>query len=344
MSKATRSCFEDLANELLLEIFDYLDWINLFSAFYGLTKRINHLVTCINTLSIYSNYLINQSNIVYLCFQEFPLTEFKQIQHFKLLYDNPYDESLNIAKYFSSFRTLISLHIDANVIEDGNCTNEFLEIIFHQNCPFLQRLYLHGNVFDQDLKSIQGVCTFHFPSLLHIHVTKLPFRVAIQLLDQCSRLHSFSAMLYDYPTEENVTALASQMPESIRVGLPTLTNLSLGEKNRFHKESTSTFLEFLLPRCPNLRTFHFDIHCNDNGDCEKILHPDWWKYALRSNSHLAHIDFRLSWWTRHIIHNGYEKIQRFRESPFFNQLNTTMTHTFNSEFMRSMDYELFIKN
>ncbi|CAF1238315.1 unnamed protein product [Adineta steineri] len=38
------SCIEDLANELWLEIFDYLDWINLYSAFYGINKRINQLL------------------------------------------------------------------------------------------------------------------------------------------------------------------------------------------------------------------------------------------------------------------------------------------------------------
>ena len=69
MSNETPTCIEDLANEIWLEIFGYLDCINLLSAFYGINKRFNQLLMSINTLSIYSSYLINQSNTMYMLFE-----------------------------------------------------------------------------------------------------------------------------------------------------------------------------------------------------------------------------------------------------------------------------------
>ena len=64
-----RTDIECLPNELWLTVFNYLDWINLFSTFYGINKRINQLLMSINTLSIYSSYLITHSNSIYIFFQ-----------------------------------------------------------------------------------------------------------------------------------------------------------------------------------------------------------------------------------------------------------------------------------
>ncbi|CAF1409965.1 unnamed protein product [Adineta steineri] len=337
MSDEVPSRIEDLPNEIWLEVFDYLDWINLFSAFYGLNKRINEFLLSIKYLSLYSSYLINSSNSIYICFQEFPIKEFKQIQHFQLIYDNPYENELNIAKHFTRFSTLISLRIDTNCGESG-CNNEFGTIIFHQHCPYLQRLYLYGNVFDRELQIIDDICTFYFSSLRYIHVNKLPFNLAIQLLDQGTQLRSFSAILYGYP--ERVSSIL--LPDRIRMGLPLLNKLSLGEDNYFETESSSTLFEFLFPCCPNLRTFTVDIRCNDN--CEKLLDPNWWAHLLASHNRLKRISFHIKWWTRNFRSNGHEKIQRFRSSSFFTELNANITSEFDSDFLRSVSYDLYIKN
>ncbi|UJR17482.1 hypothetical protein I4U23_004377 [Adineta vaga] len=341
MSVERRSSIEDLANEIWLEMFDYLDWINLFSTFYGLNKRINQLLMCIKILSVYSSYLINQSDRIYLCFKEFPLDEFKQLQHFRLTYDYPYDESLNIAKYFRSFSTLKSFIIDGNYDENCRCTNEFTTIIFRQYCPFLQHLHLHGNVFEQEVQITENICTFNFPFLRHVHVNKLPFHLAIQLLNQCTHLHSFSSILYNYPSEENVVVL----PDRIRIGLPLLKKLHLGEDNFYEKETSSTFLELFLPCCPNLCAFNFHIRFNDcYANRDKFLSPNWWKLTLASNNKLNRIFLHLHWWTRDIRNNGFEKIQRFGASPFFIAFNVDIKYEFKSEFMRSLEYDLYIKN
>jgi len=69
MSDEAPSRIEDLANEIWLEVFDYLDWINLFLAFHGINKRISELLVSIKVLSLYSSYLIKHSNSIYIFFQ-----------------------------------------------------------------------------------------------------------------------------------------------------------------------------------------------------------------------------------------------------------------------------------
>lgn len=69
MSNERPSRLEDLPNEVWLEVFSYLDWINLFMAFYGIKKRINQLLTSINSLELYSSYLLYQYNSICILFQ-----------------------------------------------------------------------------------------------------------------------------------------------------------------------------------------------------------------------------------------------------------------------------------
>jgi len=64
----SKLCIENLPNELWIKVFNYLDWINLFSAFYGLNQRINQLVKSMNILSIYSSCLINYHDSIYIYF------------------------------------------------------------------------------------------------------------------------------------------------------------------------------------------------------------------------------------------------------------------------------------
>jgi hypothetical protein len=269
------------------------------------------------------------------------MKEFKQIQHFQLKYDNPYEDALKIAEHFPSFSTLISLTVDANC-DEFVYNNEFAMIIFRQNCPFLQRLYLHGNVFDQKLQILDNVCMFHFPSLLYIHVSKLHFNLALQLLDQCPQLRYFSAKLYGHPIRDSTTSSAILLSTRISMGLKAMKKLSLGQDTDFGNEFGSTFLELLLPCCPNLRTFILDIRCHDNW--ERLLEADWWAHVFASHNKLKRISLHLQWSTSNIRHNWREKFQRFRSSSFFTQLQVDIRYDFSSEFMRCLTYDLYIKN
>lgn len=163
---------------------------------------------------------------------------------------------------------------------------------------------------------------FRYPPFLHILVNKLHFIVAIQIVDQCPQLRSFTATLYGHPIGDDATSSTIILPTQIHRGLRAMKMISLGEDNYFRNECSSTFLELLLPCCPNLRTFILEIRCNDN--CRILVEANWW--------------------TRDCSYNWNEDIQRFRLSSFFSQLNTDINYNFTSELMCSISYDLYIKN
>lgn len=215
-------------------------------------------------------------------------------------------------------------------------------IIFRQHCPVLQRLYLYGNVFDQKLEILDNVCTFYFPSLLYIHVCKLHFILALQILDQCPLLRSFSAKLYGHPKRDSTAPSVILLSTRICMGLPSIRKLNLAEDNNFENDLDSTFLERLLPCCPNIHTFILDFCCWENWG--KLFQADWWPNVFASNNKLKQISLHLQYSTRDQIHNWAQIIQCFRSSSFFIQLNADIRFDCSSEFMRRLTYDLYVKN
>jgi hypothetical protein len=269
------------------------------------------------------------------------MKEFKQIQHFQLTYDIPCKDTMTITKHLPSFLNLISLTVNGNC-GGFQCNNEFATMIFRQNFPFLQRMYLDGKLFDHELKISDNVCMFYFPSLLYIHVSKLHVILALQLLDQCPQLRSFSAKLYGHPIRDNTTSSAILLPTRISMGLIAMKKLSLGQANNFGNEFGSAFLERLLPCCSNLRTFNLDICCWDNW--ERLIEADWWAHVFGSDNKLKRISLHLQWTTIDRTHNWREKFQRFQSSSFFTRLKADIRYGSSSDFLRSFTYDLYIKN
>ncbi len=338
MSDGKRSRIEDLSNEIWLEIFDYLDWINLFLAFYGINKRINQLLVSIKTLSLYSSYLVNQSNSIYLFFQvylifqkthiklfhfqEFPIEQFKQIQHLQLIYEGSSKDALNIAKHLPSFSTLTSLTVDIKCT-DYDFKNELMMIYLRQRYPFLQRLYLHGDISEYELEITDDVCMFYFPSLIYIHVAKLHFTLVIQILNQCRQLRSFSAELCGQPVRDSSVVSSILSPTRFNMNLTAMKKLHLGADEFWSNEFVSIFLELVLPCCPNLRTFSFKFVYLHLG--KKPIDPNWWIRVFASNNKLKRISLHLF---AHGIPNrlNEEILQKFRLLPFFAQLKVNITY------------------
>jgi len=107
------------------------------------------------------------------------------------------------------------------------------------------------------------------------------------------------------------------------MGLTNMKKLSLGEEVHFPDELSSTFLELLLPCCPNLHTFFFYYLCSQPH--MKQLDPDWWIRVLASNKKLKRISLELSVnGVRNAL--GEEIIQKFRFLPFFAQLRVNVTY------------------
>lgn len=272
------------------------------------------------------------------------MKEFKNIQHFRLSYDNHYTEALNIIKHLSVFPNLISLSIDGN--HDGHPSkNELALNIYHQHCPLLQRLSLNGNIFDAAFQTFNQLPVLFSSSLRHVHVSKIRVDLALDILDQFPELRSFSATLYgdvrkEYPTPAIV------LPERIRLGLPGMRSLSLtkysDDNYQFANDCGAALLRLLLKACPNLRALKVDVVCEE--DWEKLLLAEWWAFALSSHDHLRKIYLRLKYTTRDPRNTWQTKYRYFQSSAFFAKFNPKISYKFDSEFMRHVTYDMYIEN
>jgi hypothetical protein len=269
------------------------------------------------------------------------MEELKNIHHFQLIYDQSHGVGMTIAKHFGMFSRLISLTINTNGNDIVHC-NELPVILIQQNWSVLQRLHLHGNIFDQDLESLDNVFMFHFPSLRDIHVCRLHVLLAIELLDQCPQLYSFSATLYGQPTRDNTAASAILLPTRVRTGLVAMKKLDLGVDNDSQPKFDLASLELLLSCCPNLRTFGIDVCCHE--DWEPLLDTNWWTRTFALHDKLKRISLHLHYTTRDEQYNGQNTLERFRSSLFFTELEAEMRYDFSREFMRFVTYDLYIKN
>ena len=214
---------------------------------------------------------------------------------------------------------------------------------FRQHYPYLQRLYLQGNVIVQDLQIMDNIPSFHFPSLLHVHIGQIHYILAIQIFDQCPQLRSFSAQLYEVdPENENITRSTISLPARISAGLTAMKKLNLSETYGFRKKVGPIFYELLLPCCPNLRTFvcKFQIWYS-----ERKIDADWWEHLFASNAKLKRISLDLMWYIRDWPTKFKEKIHCLQQSPFFTQLNANLEYKLGDyEPMVRMGYSLQIKN
>jgi hypothetical protein len=152
--------------------------------------------------------------------------------------------------------------------------------------------------------------------------------MAIHLLDTCRQLRSFSAELYGHeqlygdPKDGSIAASSIMSSTRIHTGLTAMKKLNLGKYDHYWKDFGSTFLELLLPCCPNLHTFSFDFnYCTLNG---RPLDPDWWIRVFASNNKLKRISLQLGG-NRRSNRLSEDVLQRFQLLPFFKQLNVNIT-------------------
>jgi len=129
-------------------------------------------------------------------------------------------------------------------------------------------------------------------------VDKLHFSLALQLLNQCCQLRSFSAEIDHKETDYSAITASPILLSLLVSSAPALTALTkldlrgLTKCNPFWVE----FLEHLLPCCPHLRKCHLKIRCKGFG--QKLLEPDWWGHVFSSNKELRKFSLHLQWMTR----------------------------------------------
>ncbi|CAF0929806.1 unnamed protein product [Adineta steineri] len=65
MSDNIPTCLEDLANELVFDIIDYLDIRHIYKDFFGLNRRINKLLDSLNNISLVLSSLIGNDDDIH---------------------------------------------------------------------------------------------------------------------------------------------------------------------------------------------------------------------------------------------------------------------------------------
>jgi hypothetical protein len=255
-------------------------------------------------------------------------------------------EELNIVKYLSVVPTLTSLHININSDIEEKHHDQLIKDLFCQNYPSLQRFYINRNNDRVHYSNIiDNVYTFDFPVILYMHMGKLSLYLAIQILNQCHQLRSFSADLrYKHcDNPETMDFDSMSLFQSSTPSLMAMTKLNL--KGLYYLNSLwIKLLEYLLPCCPNLETFIFNIHCNINP--KRLLEADWWTNVFASNNKLKRISLDFHWSTHNYDDNYVfnDAVQSFRSSSLFTQLKVDVKGENYAEFLRCVDYYLSIKN
>ncbi|CAF2725058.1 unnamed protein product [Rotaria sp. Silwood2] len=208
------SSFTDLSNDLFFEIFDYLDVLDLFQAFFNLNQRFNLLIidrhNCFQAnmislksyeFSIYKNFILPQiaCYIRYLSISDelnYLQIILRSISLTNLLSIRLYHVKLNELRIILNHCQLKSISIDTNHIQNEKHLNEIFKILFNQQL---------------DLRSMQ--CHFHTNLYFVEEKNKLSKlrRVIIDcdcfssdfivLISQLRELRHLSARINDYNRE-----------------------------------------------------------------------------------------------------------------------------------------------
>ncbi|UJR20530.1 hypothetical protein I4U23_023657 [Adineta vaga] len=162
MKNTTPNQFESLSNELLLEIFEYLDAYNLYQCFHGLNQRINTLLRHVN-LSV----LIQSQNQHQTILNE--VLSFFNPSQIRILSANT--PTTSIIKQFVSLtdRNLHSLHMSQ---QNGVTVHEIVQCLSKNN----------------DLKDLRIDEIYTFSS------TPIPSTINTLFIDHASRFQSLNTL------------------------------------------------------------------------------------------------------------------------------------------------------
>jgi hypothetical protein len=172
-------------------------------------------------------------------------------------------------------------------------------------------------------------------------MNKIDVSLAIQILDRCRQLHSFSGDLYCCASSRSriTTSLSSPL---FRNNTSPLSITKLDLKLSYDTRIWDKFVGDLLLCCPNLCIFLIDVYGNDYE--KTLLNVDWWTNIFASNEKLQRISLQLHWSTRDSNRNYAQKIFRnFESSTYFAQLKASITYNEDGDFPE-LNYNFSIKN
>ncbi|CAF4675009.1 unnamed protein product [Rotaria sp. Silwood1] len=191
------TCFEDLSNELLFEIFDYLDGYGLYEAFSNLSSRFEQLLYSSSVLFKILCYLIKLDEVFNIVKQFSNLSSLPNLTSLTIETSNVQEEINDIYRlifvlpklkyyriFFSNNCHLITLPLALNnqcspieyLVIDHDCSlNELLSLIPYT--PKLRRLTVHKIKTNDSNITILSSITLANLNLIYLDLHQTTFNV-----------------------------------------------------------------------------------------------------------------------------------------------------------------------
>jgi len=284
MNLLLATTLECMPNELLMEIFELLDWYSLYLSFSSLNSRFDAVLANFHNIQIDLDCIPSSKIMSYLGrhLPSFNPRRIRSLQssinrHTKLiLRDDPtldhfsFIRSLTLIKINDKTARLLSEKIRYRL--GANLVYLFLSFVrlngwsLHLSaCPKLRQCFLPNATFSPEMIHLQSN-TVQFLQISHVQ-SKIDV-VATSLLIHSSHLRRLNLhVAHDSTVDKNVALFVrpASLPSS------RLTHLTV-------QSSLLDFssIEWLLAYAPRLRT----LHVQATSSCERMINPSEWEQVL----------------------------------------------------------------
>ncbi|CAF4237710.1 unnamed protein product [Rotaria magnacalcarata] len=280
------SCIENLSNEILFEIFDYLDGYDIYKAFSNLNIRLENLLI---SSSLSMKIEISSNTIFDFHYKQFLKSNKHHIISFDIDSQSTLDKFMNLFIIDSLFSHLESL------VLNSISTYKLLIIRFYlKSLPYLSSLSICLNNCSHDLGDIYQII-FHLslkyfrvavPRHPHLCIT-IPIAAQNQfssieyllIYHRCTFNQLTSILLHTPRLSHlhcfNIIESKDQSKSELMIKLHNLTHLTMTLYNLEFDELE----EFLLKLCSQLQLFHVKIESRDRS----YLNADRWERFISQN-------------------------------------------------------------
>lgn len=303
-TKRMMTCFEDLCNELLHSIFEYIDPRELYEQFMNLNQRLNRILASLCQLQLVikdfedENLLeILAPHIAFLCvntWDEINLSKYCNLRFLSI--DRPSSKQLKQIRA-QTMPKLVHLSLFTNV--QFISPDELIFDVFSNRLPFLRWARLGHIESYHPLKWSQSY------SLRYLHISCFHTNMMLVILSACPNLRCFhidvlrqsemcphvriSSILVNHPLRKLILQdfCRAFTQQDLQTFILSVSNVEKLQLNITCKQSLIDFLQYIVRSLPNLNEFHCDIieYANDFDRSLKSIydiHPSFCHIRCRS--------------------------------------------------------------
>ncbi|CAF3849172.1 unnamed protein product [Adineta steineri] len=189
---------ENLPNELLIDIFKYLDIRRLYRSFYNLNDRINNLLESLNQLYLviwslkddhYDDLFASRVHTLVVHFNvSYNLSRYNNVRHL-VLFHSKHDQISQVM--------INGSHLETMSLISPRCfytTFGFHEMIFSNKFPYLKSCHL-TNVYSPSFQ-LRQLSWSQSPFLRSLHISSHDSLIHVAILNACPNLHSLHLSLF----------------------------------------------------------------------------------------------------------------------------------------------------